>query len=53
MRALNIRVDNSKKHNKPVNNSYKNSFDNILDSNINIIMANIIYTNLDYQANTP
>lgn len=44
MRALNIKVDNTKKYIKPVYNLYKNYLNNILNSNINNIVTKIIYT---------
>lgn len=44
MHILNIKVGNTKKHIKPVYNLYKNSLGNILNSNINDIEVNIIYT---------
>lgn len=43
MHTLNIRVGSTQNHIKLVNNLYKDSLKNILDSNIDNIMAKIVY----------
>lgn len=47
MHALNIRVSNTQSHIKPVHNIYKYSRDNILDNNIDNIVAKIMYIKLE------
>ena len=44
MRTLNIIVSNIQGQTKPVYNLYKNNLDNILDSNIDSIVAKIAHT---------
>lgn len=44
MHTLNIIVDDIQKWTEPSYDLYKNSLDNILDNNINDIMAKIVYT---------
>ena len=46
MRALNIKVGDILRQTKPVHNPYKDSLDEVLDSNINDIVASIIDMNL-------
>ncbi len=44
MYTLNITVDNIQRQTKLIHNLYKDSLDNILDNNIDNIVAKIIYT---------
>ncbi len=44
MRALNITIRDTQGQTKPVDNPYKDSLDNILDSDINDIVAKTVYT---------
>lgn len=46
MHNLNIRVSKIKKYTKLVDDLYKNSLNNILNSNINNIMAKIVHIKL-------
>lgn len=43
MRTFNIKVSNIQRQTKPVNNQYKDSLDNILDSNIDDIMPKTVF----------
>ncbi len=43
MRALNITVGDTQRQIEPVHNPYKDSLDNILDSDIDNIMAKTVY----------
>lgn len=45
IQALNIKTKNIQRYIKLVYNSYKDNLDNILNNNINDIMASIISTN--------
>ncbi len=44
MRALNIIVEDIQGQTEPIHDPYKDGLDNILDSNINDIMAKTIHT---------
>lgn len=46
LRALNITVNSTQGQTKPIHNPYKDSLDNILDSNVDNIMAITVYINL-------
>lgn len=46
MQALNIKIRNIQEQTESINNFYKDNLDNILNSNNNDIVANIINTKL-------
>lgn len=46
MSALNIKVGHTQSHTKPVHDLYKDNLANILDNNIDNIVAKTVYTKL-------
>ncbi len=44
MRTLNIIIGDTQRQTKPIHNPYKDSLDNILDSNIDNIVAKTVHT---------
>ena len=43
MRVFNVKISNTQEYTKPIYNSYKDNFNNILNSNIDDIISKIVF----------